>query len=113
MVLIRSRNRNLNLSKVGIGTVVNSYGSATLNTSQSTTTLVEESDSNLDPKESVIKSNRSATLTAQQRHSPESSVADPGFLSRILIFTPPGYRILDLGSWISDPGSKNSNKIKG
>ncbi len=32
-----------------------------------------------------------------------TSVADPGCLSRILIFTHPGSRI-------SDPGSKNSNK---
>ncbi len=30
MVLLRSRNRNRNLSKVGTGTVKNSYGSATL-----------------------------------------------------------------------------------
>jgi hypothetical protein len=35
-----------------------------------------------------------------------SSVADPGCLSRILIFTHPGSRI-------SDPGSKNSNKRGG
>jgi hypothetical protein len=34
------------------------------------------------------------------------SVADPGCLSRILIFTHPGSRI-------SDPGSKNSNKREG
>jgi hypothetical protein len=33
----------------------------------------------------------------------KGSVADPGCLSRILIFTHPGSRI-------SDPGSKNSNK---
>jgi hypothetical protein len=77
MALIRSRNLNRswnhNLSKVGTGTetVINSYGSATLNTSQPTTTLVEEPDSNFDPKESVIKSNRSDTLKAQQRHTPE------------------------------------------
>jgi hypothetical protein len=42
-----------------------------------------------------------------------SSVADPGCLSRILIFTHPGSRIADpgsripdLGSRISDPGSR-------
>ncbi len=35
-----------------------------------------------------------------------TSVADPGCLSRILIFTHPGSRI-------SEPGSKNSNKRKG
>jgi hypothetical protein len=34
-----------------------------------------------------------------------TSVADPGFLSRILIFVHAG--------WISDPGSKNSNKREG
>jgi hypothetical protein len=34
------------------------------------------------------------------------SVADPGCLSRILIFTHPGSRI-------PDPGSKNSNKREG
>ncbi len=46
-----------------------------------------------------------------------SSIADPGCLSRILIFTHLGSRIPDLGSRISDPGSripdpgsKNSNK---
>ncbi len=33
--------------------------------------------------------------------------------SRILIFTHPGSRIPDLGSRISDPGSKNSNKREG
>jgi hypothetical protein len=41
------------------------------------------------------------------------SVADPGCLSRILIFTYSGSRILIFthsGSRISDPGSKNSNK---
>jgi hypothetical protein len=36
----------------------------------------------------------------------ESSVADPGCLSRILIFIHPG-------SQISDPGTKNSNKREG
>jgi hypothetical protein len=40
-----------------------------------------------------------------------SSVADPGCLSRILIFTHPGSRIPDLGSRIPDP--KNSNKREG
>ncbi len=62
--------------------------------------------------------------------SQASSVADPGFLSRIpdpdfypsriliylsriLIFTHPGSRISDPGSRISDPGSKNSNKREG
>ncbi len=38
--------------------------------------------------------------------SPVTSVADPGCLSRILIFTHPGSRI-------SDPGSKNRNKRAG
>jgi hypothetical protein len=33
----------------------------------------------------------------------ELSVADPGCLSRILIFTHPGSRIPDLGSRIPDP----------
>jgi hypothetical protein len=37
-----------------------------------------------------------------------SSVGDPECLSRILIFTLPGF-----GSRISDPGSKNSNKREG
>jgi hypothetical protein len=37
---------------------------------------------------------------------PPGSVADPGCLSRILIFTHPGSRIPDLGS-------KNSNKREG
>jgi hypothetical protein len=35
-----------------------------------------------------------------------TSVADPGFLSRILIFTHPGSRI-------SDPGSKTATKERG
>jgi hypothetical protein len=35
-----------------------------------------------------------------------ASVADPGYLSRILNFVHPGFRI-------SDPGSKNCNKIEG
>ncbi len=39
-----------------------------------------------------------------------TSVADPGCLSRILIFTHPGSRISDPGSRIPDPGFKNSNK---
>jgi hypothetical protein len=38
-----------------------------------------------------------------EREGKQNCVADPGCLSRILIFTHPGSRI-------SDPGSKNSNK---
>jgi hypothetical protein len=41
-----------------------------------------------------------------EKRNNRSSVADPGCLSRILIFVHPG-------SQISDPGSKNSNKREG
>jgi hypothetical protein len=40
------------------------------------------------------------------------SVADPGCLSRILIFTHPGSRILDPGSRIPDLGSRIKTAIK-
>ncbi len=40
-----------------------------------------------------------------------ASVADPGCLSRILIFTHPGSRIPDLGSRIPDP--KTATKERG
>jgi hypothetical protein len=40
-----------------------------------------------------------------------ASVADPGCLSRILIFTHPGSRIPDLGSRIPDP--KTVTKVRG
>jgi hypothetical protein len=43
---------------------------------------------------------------AEQRRQRFNSVADPGYLSRILIFTHPKSRI-------SDPGSKNNNKREG
>jgi hypothetical protein len=42
-----------------------------------------------------------------------SSVADPECLSRIPDPDFHPYRIPDLGSWISDLGSKNSNKREG
>jgi hypothetical protein len=46
------------------------------------------------------------TLFKRPNNCEKSKVADPGCLSRILIFT-------HSGSWISDPGSKNRNKRKG